>query len=93
MSRVSRISSITVVTHLGSKSYHLGEEHNGRILEVIKDYSYKYNNVFFSCYTGCDKDGRAIFRIENAPVMIEYVPDKDEASTSGVERMAAESTG
>lgn len=72
------IQCLTVAT-TPPKRFEIGKEYNGRIVTEIKDTSCEWENSIDFMYDIKDKDGKPIARIENCPVILEFIeiPEED----------------
>jgi hypothetical protein len=69
---MSKIKCLTIVCSLGTKSYFVGSEYNGMVLDKIKDNSLEFEDSITYMYDGYTKDDEIIFRTVNAPTEVEY---------------------
>jgi len=71
MPESSKIKSVTVVCHLGTKTYEIGSTYNGLLLDRIIDKCMEYPDSFESLYMGYTKCDVTVFEVINAPIEVE----------------------
>ena len=68
----SKIKTIPIINLQGSRSYCVGNEYNGLILDRIEDKSAEYPDSLTIIYRGFTKNDNTVFEVINAPVDVEY---------------------
>ena len=68
----SKIRSITIVSQQGTRSYYVGSEYNGLLLDNIQDKSMEYPDSMQFIYMGFTADNDTVFEVINAPIDVEY---------------------
>jgi hypothetical protein len=68
----SKIRSVTIVNHQGTRCYHVGGDYNGLGLDRIEDKSVEYPDSMVIIYMGFTKNNETVFEVINAPIDVEY---------------------
>lgn len=73
----TKIKSLTIVNHQGSRTYEVGYKVNNLTIDSIEDHSQEFPDGWNNRYTGYTKDGAPIFQAENVPVDIQFEEVKE----------------
>ena len=68
----SKIQSLTIVNQQGTRSYCVGSEYGGLVLDSIKDQSLEYPDSISIIYVGYTKENDRVFEAINAPIDVQY---------------------
>ena len=79
---MSAIKAITVVCQQGTKQYAIGQVVNGMEISLIKDETTEYPDALHSAYSGRTSCDEVVFRLENAPVDVEYYMQPETEATN-----------
>ncbi|HHT9146878.1 MAG TPA: hypothetical protein ACFYD4_14585 [Candidatus Wunengus sp. YC61] len=70
----TKIYSLSVMNLDGSKTYCVGTENNGLLINNIEDCSLEYADSVTVIYRGYTADKFLVFEVINAPIDVEYCP-------------------
>ena len=72
---MSKITGITIVSQVGTKSYFIGQTYNGLMLNKILDNSIDCEVACYPLFYGKTQDNQIVFEAINTPMEIEYSAD------------------